>query len=175
MNHGKSFINLSTTLFMCCLFAVGCNPGGGNTNNAPGNSNPASTTGKQGGGNPSSSTASAQPLPNALTGTNSYVQTAQSVREKIGQRYTYLCPANVKLYDGVYGNDAGAYYTGSSICSAAIHAGVITQAQGGQITIEIKPAVSTSYTASGERNGVTPRSMVFNDQKDNGSFVFIKP
>jgi hypothetical protein len=176
LNHRKSLIYLSTTLFMCCLFAAGCKPGGGNNNNTPSNSRTTSTSGNQGGpGNSSSSTTSPQPLPNALTGTDSYVQTAQSVREKIGQRYTYTCPPNVKLYDGVWGNDAGAYYSGSSICSAAIHAGVITQAQGGQVTIEIKPAVATSYTASGERNGVTPRSMVFNDQKDNGSFVFIKP
>lgn len=169
MKLRKSTTYLSTILFICCLFAVGCTKGGNNTNAT-------STSGDKGGaGTSSSPTPSLQPLPNALTGESSYVQTAQSVREQIGKRYTYKCPANVKLYEGVYGNDAGAYYTGSSICSSAIHAGVITQAQGGQITIEIKPVAATSYTASAERNGVTPRSMIINDQKDNGSFIFIKP
>jgi LCCL domain len=166
--HNKSHFSLSTTLFVCCLFAVGCNLGGGNNSKTPSNSNKTSAS------NSSSPTAGAQPLPNVLTGSNSYLQTAQSVREKIGQRYTYTCPAGVKLSESVYSN-GDAYYTGSSICSSAIHAGAITQAQGGQVTIEIKPAVSTSYSASDARNGVTPRSMLFNDQKDNGSFVFIKP
>lgn len=169
MKLRKSTTYLSTILFICCLFAVGCTKGDNNNNTT-------STSGNKGGaGTSSSPTPSPQPLPNGLTGESSYVQNAQSVRDQIGKRYTYTCPANVKLYDGVYGTDAGAYYSGSPICSSAIHAGVITQAQGGQVTIEIKPVEATSYTASGERNGVTPRSMVFNDQKDNGSFIFIKP
>ncbi len=189
LNHRKSSINFSLTVLMFCLFASGCSSGGGNMSNIgnqntrSGNTNnESSRTGNQNGAvspsvptTSSSPTASPLPLPNALTGANSYVQTAQSVREQIGQRYTYTCPPNVKLYEGVSSNGADVYYTGSSLCSAAIHAGVITQAKGGQITIEIRPAASTSYNTGDERNGVTPRSMGINDQKDNGGFVFIKP
>jgi hypothetical protein len=159
---------------MFCLFAIGCKAGGGNTNNTPSN-----TGNQSGAGNPSSPTTNASPtasplpLPNALTGSDSWVQNATSVKGQLGQRYTYTCPANLKLYDVYCTGDV--YYSGSSLCSAAIHAGVITQAKGGQITIEIKPAVSTCCTASGERNGVTPRSLIFNDQKDNGSFIFVRP
>ena len=174
MNHRKFSIALSLNLLALCLFAGGCNAsGGGNTNNTT--NGPSNNTGKHSSsGNSSSPIGSAQPLPNALTGASAYVQTAQSVRERIGQRYTYACPPNVKLYEGVYGNDAGVYFTGSSICSAAIHAGIITQAKGGQVTIEIGPAASPSYPESSERNGVTPRSMIVNDQKDNGTFTFVK-
>ena len=174
MNCRKSSINLSITMLMFCLFAVGCNVGGGNTNNT------SSNTGNQSGANPSSQktnaapTTSPLPLPHALTGSDSWVQNATSVKGQLGQRYTYTCPPNLKLYDGVY-NTGDVYYSGSALCAAAVHAGVITQAKGGQITIEIRPAVSTCCTASGEQNGVTPWSMVFNDQKDNGSFTFVRP
>ncbi len=175
MDRRKSSINLSLTLLVFCLFAAGCNLGGGNTNNTSGNAGNQSGTGKPSSPTTNASpTSSPMPLPNALTGSDSWVQTATKVKEQLGQRYTYICPPNVKLYDGVYG--AGdVYYSGSSICSAAIHAGVITQAKGGQITIEIKPAVPTCCTGSEERNGVAPRNLVINDQKDNGSFVFIRP
>ena len=165
MNRKNSSINLSITLLMFCLFAVGCNVGGGNTNNT------SSNTGNQSGANPSSPktnaapTTSPLPLPNALTGSDSWVQNATKVKEQLGQRYTYTCPPNLKLYDGVY-NTGDVYYSGSALCAAAVHAGVITQAKGGQITLEIKPAVSTCCTGSGEQNGVTPRSLNFNDQKD---------
>ena len=168
MNRRKSFINLSITMLMFCLLVLGCKVGGGNTSNTPsGAGNPSSPTTK------ASPTASSLPLPNALTGGDSWLQNATSVKAQLGQRYTYTCPANVKLYD-VY-SSGDVYYSGSSLCSAAIHAGVITQAKGGQITVEIKPAVSTCCTASAEQNGVTPRSLAFNDQKDNGSFIFVRP
>ncbi len=188
LNRRKSPIYLSTTLLMFCLFAVGC--GGINTNNSttntanqrPGNaSNTTSNASNQGGAGNSSSpttsgspTASPMPLPRALTGASSHLQNATNVRGQIGQRFTYTCPPNTRIYESLYVT-GDVYYTGSSLCTAAIHAGVITQAQGGQITIEIRPAVAPSYSAGEARNGATPRSMVFNDQSDNGSFVFVRP
>lgn len=194
MNSRKSPIILSATLLTFCLFALGCNLGGGNTNNATNNTisntnntasstnNTTSNTNNQSGAGNSSSpatsgspTASPMPLPNALTGGSSWVQTAghPDVEGQIGQRFTYTCPPNTRIYEGV--SVAGdVYYTGSSLCSAAFHAGVITQAQGGPITIEIRPAPATSYTAGEARNGVTPRALNFNNQSDNGGFVFVR-
>jgi hypothetical protein len=178
---------------MFCIVAVGCNSGGSNTNNttstannttsnanrtansATGNaSNQAGAGNSQSPTTSSSPTASPMPLPNALSGASAWVQTATNVKGQIGQRFTYTCPPNTRIYEGV--SAAGdVYYTGSSLCSAAIHAGVITQAQGGQITFEIRPAPATVYPAGEARNGVTPRAMSFNNQNDNGGFVFVRP
>lgn len=192
MNSRKSPIILSATLLTFCFFALGCNLGGGNTNNTTNNTtsnttsstnNTTSNTNNQSSAGNSSSPATSgspagtpQPLPDALTGGSSWVQTAghPRVRGQIGQRFTYTCPPNTRIYDEV--RVAGdVYYTGSSLCTAAFHAGVITQAQGGQVTIEIRPAPVTTYTAGEERNGVTPKALSFNNQADNGGFVFVRP
>jgi hypothetical protein len=66
----------------------------------------------------------------------------------------------------VYGSDV--YTSDSAICPAAVHAGIITLAKGGQVTFEIRPKQS-SYTAS-KRNGVT--SEPYNTGK--ASYAFIK-
>jgi hypothetical protein len=64
----------------------------------------------------------------------------------------------------VWGSDI--YTADSSICTAAVHSGLITFQQGGTVTIELRPGMSI-YGAS-ERNGVTtstygswPHSFVF--------------
>jgi hypothetical protein len=51
----------------------------------------------------------------------------------------------------VWGSDV--YTTDSSICTAAVHAGLITYERGGTVTIELRPGRPV-YGAS-ERNGVT--------------------
>jgi hypothetical protein len=54
---------------------------------------------------------------------------AGSLRDRIGERFTFVCPPNGTLSLRVWGTDVYTY--DSSICSAAVHAGVITVAGGG--------------------------------------------
>jgi len=69
-----------------------------------------------------------------------------------GFRGTVVCPPN-GTGTAVWGTDA--YACSSSICTAAVHAGLITFVSGGTVTFEIDPA-RLSYEGS-ERNGVTSR------------------
>lgn len=86
------------------------------------------------------------------------------MRGRNGERFTFVCAAN-----GVNGRLWGTslYTDDSSICTAAVHAGLITVATGGNVTIEIRPGAS-SYQAS-TRSGVSSRSFGSWD----GSFVFV--
>lgn len=78
---------------------------------------------------------------------------ADSLQGGNGQRFTLTCPAQGALSGRLWGTD---FYTDdSSICTAAVHAGLITAAAGGTVTIEIRPGAS-SYPAS-SRNGVSSR------------------
>jgi hypothetical protein len=75
---------------------------------------------------------------------------ASDYRDNVGSDYQFRCPAGGTAYE-VWGTDI--YTDDSSVCTAAVHAGKITFAQGGTVTIEMLPGQS-SYTAS-TRNGVT--------------------
>jgi hypothetical protein len=67
-----------------------------------------------------------------------------------GKSIKFLCPPN-GIAHSIWGTDI---YTGdSSICTAAVHAGTITFARGGPVTLELRPG-QTSYQGSA-RNGVT--------------------
>lgn len=64
----------------------------------------------------------------------------------------YDCPANCAADAGaVWGTDI--YTSDSSVCAAAIHAGVITDADGGLVIVRYEPGLE-SY-ASTTRNGIT--------------------
>lgn len=81
-----------------------------------------------------------------------------------GTRITYACQTNGRAYT-VWGTDE---YTGdSSICTAAVHAGLISFADGGAVTVEIRPG-QASYAAS-TRNGV--ESLAYGEW--GRSFVFV--
>jgi hypothetical protein len=67
-----------------------------------------------------------------------------------GQKFNYSCPPGGELLT-VYGT--GTYTDDSSVCTAAVHAGKITKAEGGSVVIEIKPG-QKEYDAS-TANGVT--------------------
>jgi hypothetical protein len=71
----------------------------------------------------------------------------------IGARYTYDCPP-AGTASTVWGS--GPYTDDSSLCTAAVHAGVITLASGGLVTIEVR-AGESSY-ASSTANGITTTS-----------------
>jgi hypothetical protein len=76
--------------------------------------------------------------------------TASPYSATIGTRRVFICRPNLPL-QSVWGTDV--YTDDSSICSAAVHAGVITLAQGGVVTIVIG-AGQESFSGS-TRNGVT--------------------
>ena len=78
---------------------------------------------------------------------------ATSYRGQNGLKVVYKCPAGGTL-GTVYGT--GIYTDDSRVCSAAVHAGLITSAAGGTVTIKILPG-RPSYLGS-VRNGVTSSS-----------------
>ena len=115
-------------------------------------------------GGPTTSSAATE-LP--LEGGDPWVRTAQSVRGRNSQRFTFSCPPKGSGgYAVVWGSDL--YTDDSAICVAAVHAGVINGANGGRVTIEIRPG-SSSYQGTA-RNGVTTR----NYGGWGGSFTFVQ-
>jgi hypothetical protein len=102
------------------------------------------------------------PPPPPTTTTISWSTNAKAQRGAIGQRFTYVCPPGSP--EKVWGSDV--YSDGSSLCSAAVHAGAMKR-RGGTITIEIRPGL-TSYYGS-KRHGVP--SMSFGPW--DGSFVVL--
>lgn len=91
---------------------------------------------------------------------------ATSLRGRNGQRFAFGCPAGGVIGGRIWGTDV--YTDDSSVCTAAVHAGLISPQGGGTVTIEIRPGLS-SYQAS-TRNGVTSRPY----GGWTGSFVFVR-
>jgi uncharacterized iron-regulated membrane protein len=88
--------------------------------------------------------------------------TGAGFKGETGQTYTFRCPEEGTEHS-IWGSDIYTY--DSSICTAAIHAGKITLAKGGVVTIEFRPGRSTY--GSTVRNGIKsntygeyPRSFV---------------
>ena len=54
-----------------------------------------------------------------------------------GERFRFRCPPGKPAPGQVIGS--GPYTDGSSICAAAVHAGVLHPADGGVVTIELRP------------------------------------
>ncbi len=84
---------------------------------------------------------------------------------QVGRVLTFQCNGPLELHT-IYGTDV--YTDDSSVCSAAVHAGLITQKAGGMVTIKLQQGIN-SFTAS-TRNGVT--SYVSNGWKGQ-SFTFV--
>lgn len=93
----------------------------------------------------------------------SWVSHAESLRGRDGEQFTFECSPEGQPMP-VWGTDI--YTDDSSVCTAAVHAGKIGFADGGEVTIEIRP-IESSYTGS-TRNGVTSRDR----GRYRGSFVF---
>lgn len=74
---------------------------------------------------------------------------ATAYRGRDGEQFDYDCPAGGEP-DTVWGTDI--YTDDSSVCTAAVHVGLITLQEGGSVTIEIRPG-EDSYEAT-ERNGI---------------------
>jgi hypothetical protein len=88
---------------------------------------------------------------------------AAQYRGQDGKRIAFLCPPDGEI-GSVWGTDT--YTDDSSVCSAAVHAGLINPVEGGRIVVEIAPG-EDSYEGS-EANGVTSQDYGSWD----GSFVF---
>lgn len=89
-------------------------------------------------------------LAGALVPATALAVNATHHRFELGQRFTEDCPPNF-AWGSVWGSDV--YTDDSDICTAAVHAGVITQASGGTVTYEMR-AGGVDYVST-ERNGVT--------------------
>ena len=90
--------------------------------------------------------------------------TATAFRGRIGDRINVACPPGGSA-GSVWGTDT--YTDDSSVCTAAVHAGLITLAAGGTVTIEMRPGES-SYESS-TRNGISSSSW----GTWSSSFVFV--
>lgn len=74
-----------------------------------------------------------------------------------GSRFEFACPAGGLLTSGIWGGADGTYTDDSSICVAAVHAGVITADKGGTVEVQKTPGLQT-YGEGFEANGVTSRA-----------------
>ena len=114
-----------------------------------------SAAGTSGGGNISapannSNTASSPPTSAGGGKPTTWEANATSLSGKDGETFTLACSPGGTEHS-VWGSDI--YTADSSICTAAVHSGLITYQQGGAVTIELRPGRSI-YGCS-ERNGVT--------------------
>ena len=91
---------------------------------------------------------------------------ASSLNGKDGETLTLTCSPGGTAHS-VWGSDI--YTSDSSICTAAVHSGLITYQQGGTVTIELRPG--RDIYGSSERNGVT--SSAYGPYQH--SFVFKTP
>lgn len=91
---------------------------------------------------------------------------ASSLNSKDGETLTLQCSPGGTARS-VWGSDI--YTSDSSICTAAVHSGLITYQQGGTVTVELRPG-RTIYGCS-ERNGVVTSPYGTYQQ----SFVFKTP
>jgi len=109
-----------------------------------------------------------QPIQQGLQvgqGKVSWSANAKSFRGKNGQRFTYACPVGGRASGAVWGTDL--YTDDSAVCVAAVHAGLITQGNGGTVDIEIRPGAN-AYKGS-LRNGINSK----NYGRWKGSFSFV--
>ncbi|MEX1133775.1 MAG: LCCL domain-containing protein [Acidimicrobiia bacterium] len=83
---------------------------------------------------------------------DAWALTGAEHRGEDGEQFTYQCPAAAAIYFySVWGTDI--YTDDSSVCTAGVHAGVITVEDGGDVVIEIRPG-EDSYMAT-TANGVS--------------------
>jgi hypothetical protein len=91
--------------------------------------------------------------PGVGTGGSDWNATASQFRPFVGARFLYDCPPN-GTPRSIWGTDV--YTDDSGVCVAAVHAGLITLARGGKVTIQIVDPL-TSYRGT-KRHGVTSNS-----------------
>jgi LCCL domain len=115
--------------------------------------------------NTSSSGTTSFRMPSSRRPAIDWRENASNLRGRLNQNFTFTCSPNGAV-GSVWGT--GIYTDDSSICSAAVHAGLITTKNGGRVTIRIRPGVG--FYNGTNRNGVS--SQRYGNWK--GSFIFIK-
>lgn len=128
-----------------------------------------SAAGTSGGGNISTAadnTNAGSPASPADGKPTSWEANATSLKAKDGETFTLACSSGGAAHS-VWGSDI--YTADSSICTAAVHSGLITYQQGGSVTVEARPG--RPLYGSSERNGVTTSDYGPYQQ----SFVFKTP
>ncbi len=95
-----------------------------------------------------------------------WVKQADGWRGKNGQRFTLRCKPGGAVSNRVWGSDV--YTDDSSICSTAVHAGLIDATSGGVVTIEIRPGQDRYVSTT--RYGITSREY----GSWSGSFIFLR-
>jgi hypothetical protein len=118
------------------------------------------------GGHTSSSSPSTPPSSNAAGKPTTWEASATSLNGKEGETLTLACSPGGAAHS-VWGSDI--YTSDSSICTAAVHSGLITYQQGGTVTIELRPG--RDLYGSSERNDVATSAYGPYQQ----SFVFKTP
>jgi hypothetical protein len=106
------------------------------------------------------------PAAGALAGSD-WLASATALRSRTGEQFMFRCPPGGRAGSGPFGT--GIYADHSSVCIAAVHAGVITFASGGTVTIEIR-AGQDLYAGSPGQGGVTSSAA----GSWPGSFTFIR-
>lgn len=88
----------------------------------------------------------------------------------IGQEFTFNCVMDPWVDAYIWGTDV--YHGDSSVCLAAIHSGLVTAEEGGEVTVKIGRARAT-YTGS-SRNGVHTDDLNNRDHEREISFTFVR-
>ena len=112
-----------------------------------------SAAGTSGGGNISTAadnTNAGSPASSGDGKPTTWEANATSLKGKDGETFMLACSPGGTAHS-VWGSDI--YTADSSVCTAAVHSGLITYQQGGTVTIEVRP--SRTLYGSSERNGVT--------------------
>lgn len=84
--------------------------------------------------------------------TSSWGATAVAFRDQIGEQFVYTCPPGGPP-GTVWGNPTEGYTDDSSVCTASVHAGLITVEDGGRVRIQMTEG-RESYTGT-TANGIT--------------------
>ena len=102
---------------------------------------------------------------NVTAGGSGWGTDTRPYRGKVGARYSFVCPPGGAA-STVWGS--GSYTDDSSVCTAAVHAGLIGFAQGGTVTVEVRAGLP-AYAGS-TSNGVTTKPY----GAWHGTFVFVR-
>lgn len=92
-------------------------------------------------------------ISNSEPGQVDWYTTFDRVPDDFHTQITVVCPPNGNMDSGIWGTDI--YSASSSICLAAVHAGIITLDAGGKVTVTLQPKQDT-FVAS-LRNGITTK------------------
>jgi hypothetical protein len=106
--------------------------------------------------------------PAPATGGGGWDDNADRLAGQVGKRFTWTCPPGGRAPDYVIWG-TGTYASGSRVCVAAVHDGVITTARGGTVTLQILPGLG-SYTGSSGKGGV----ISLDTGQSRASFVFVE-